>query len=250
VNNPSNPCGSVYSKCHLEDILSVAEKNYLPILADEIYADMAFPPNEFFAMATLTSDVPILSVGGLAKQFLVPGWRVGWSAIFTLCSPRCSAYIITYSNCRILIHDRKQIFAEIRIALQKLAQVIIGCNSIIQAVLPCILLNTPRTFFSSTNKKLAHHANVVAELLREVPGLTVVQPQGAMYMMVGIGKFRDIPDDVAFTEMLMAEESVMCLPGKCFKFPQFFRLVLCAPEIQLREACSRISDFCMRHAEH
>ena len=40
VNNPSNPCGSVYSKKHLLDILALAEKHRVPIIADEIYADM------------------------------------------------------------------------------------------------------------------------------------------------------------------------------------------------------------------
>jgi len=39
VNNPSNPCGSVYSRRHLRDILRVAERLRLPIIADEIYAD-------------------------------------------------------------------------------------------------------------------------------------------------------------------------------------------------------------------
>ncbi len=40
INNPSNPCGSVYSKDHLLDIISIAEKHKVPIIADEIYADM------------------------------------------------------------------------------------------------------------------------------------------------------------------------------------------------------------------
>jgi len=37
VNNPSNPCGSVYSEKHLRAILAVAERHFLPIIADEIY---------------------------------------------------------------------------------------------------------------------------------------------------------------------------------------------------------------------
>ena len=37
VNNPSNPCGSVYSPKHLQQILNVAQKNKVPIIADEIY---------------------------------------------------------------------------------------------------------------------------------------------------------------------------------------------------------------------
>ena len=40
LNNPSNPCGSSYSRQHLLDIITVAEKHRLPILADETYAWM------------------------------------------------------------------------------------------------------------------------------------------------------------------------------------------------------------------
>lgn len=42
VNNPSNPCGSVYSKQHLLDIISVAERHRKPIIADEIYDKFVF----------------------------------------------------------------------------------------------------------------------------------------------------------------------------------------------------------------
>jgi len=37
VNNPSNPCGSVYTEEHLKDILDIAERHCIPIIADEIY---------------------------------------------------------------------------------------------------------------------------------------------------------------------------------------------------------------------
>lgn len=93
VNNPSNPCGSVFSKSHLQKILAVAARQYVPILADEIYGDMVFSDSKFEPLATLSTNVPILSCGGLAKRWLVPGWRLGW----------------------ILIHDRRDIFGnEIR----------------------------------------------------------------------------------------------------------------------------------------
>lgn len=41
VNNPSNPCGSVYPRQHLLDLLQVAERHRCPIISDDIYQDMA-----------------------------------------------------------------------------------------------------------------------------------------------------------------------------------------------------------------
>ena len=40
INNPSNPCGSVFSREHLLNILNTAAKYYVPIIADEIYEHM------------------------------------------------------------------------------------------------------------------------------------------------------------------------------------------------------------------
>ena len=82
VTNPSNPCGSVYSKKHLLDILAVAERHFLPIIGDEIYDGMVFKGQQFYSLASLSKNVPILSCGGIAKRYLVPGWRVGWILIY------------------------------------------------------------------------------------------------------------------------------------------------------------------------
>ena len=63
------------------DILKIAEKNFVPIIAgkkgsptfiislklsflDEIYENLVFPGNEFHAFSSLSHDVPVLSCGG------------------------------------------------------------------------------------------------------------------------------------------------------------------------------------------
>lgn len=78
VNNPSNPCGSNYSEAHLRDIIAFADEKRLPIIVDEIYADMVFEGQRFVPLASLSKRVPVISVGGTAKRFMVPGWRLGW----------------------------------------------------------------------------------------------------------------------------------------------------------------------------
>lgn len=227
VNNPSNPCGSVYSREHLQAILAVAEKHHVPVIADEIYCDLVFEGNKFYPMATLTSTVPILSVGGLAKKWLVPGWRVGW----------------------ILIHDRNGVFAEINEGLHQLAQIILGPNSLIQAALPDILEKTPASFYQETIKQLEDNVALSIREVSKIEGLTPVNPQGAMYMMVGIEveKFKDIKSGVDFSAKLLDEENVVCLPGECFTYPNYVRFVITPTIDRLEEAYKRMAEFCARH---
>jgi tyrosine aminotransferase len=82
VNNPSNPTGAVFSEEHLMELLEFARQYRLPIVADEVYGDLVFGQNQFHPMAQVAArlgrQVPIITASGLAKQFLLPGWRVGW----------------------------------------------------------------------------------------------------------------------------------------------------------------------------
>ncbi|KAJ2184831.1 hypothetical protein IW144_006608, partial [Coemansia sp. RSA 522] len=119
INNPSNPCGSNFTKSHLRAILGVCEKYKIPLISDEIYADMVFSGQVFTPTATLTSTVPILTLGGLAKQWLIPGWRIGW----------------------ILINDRHGAFAQVRQGLFALSTLINGPCAPIQAAIPKIFNN-------------------------------------------------------------------------------------------------------------
>lgn len=42
VTNPSNPCGSVFSKEHILEIISIAERHFVPIIADEVIFTFCF----------------------------------------------------------------------------------------------------------------------------------------------------------------------------------------------------------------
>lgn len=227
INNPSNPTGSNYSKEHLLEFLKVAQEKRVLVIADEIYADMVFEGQTFHPLASLTSEVPILTVGGIAKQYLVPGWRVGW----------------------ILIHDRHKRLARITEGLIRLTQVVLGANTLVQAALSDILHKTPASHYTQLNATLKSHADTLVRRLVTIPGLKTVEPQGAMYLMVKVeeGAFPELPDGTIFAQRLLAEENVFVLPGECFMAKQFFRLVTCASVPMLEQACDRIAEFCERY---
>ena len=236
VNNPSNPCGSVYSTEHLRAILALADEFKVPIIADEIYGDMVFPgqggaePPPFEYMAQLTDSVPVLSCNGIAKRYLVPGWRLGW----------------------VVAYDKQGIFEAggVLRGIKQLTQIIVGPNSLIQSVLPPVLERTPATFYDTTMATLKEHAEFTVSRLGEVEALSPVRPDGAMYVMVGVDTSRfgeGIDDDVSFARLLLEEESVFVLPGQCFGKADFFRIVTCPPLPALGEAYDRIAAFCERH---
>lgn len=228
VNNPSNPCGSVFSRRHLQDILQVAQRHFVPIIADEIYDYFVFPGHHFYPLASLTDQVPILTCGGLTKRYLIPGWRMGW----------------------IVIHDRNDVLSlEVRKGLQSLSQRIIGSSTILQGALHTILNDTPAQFFASTIATVHENALLAFNLLSSLQGLRPVMPSGAMYMMIGVemANFPDFENDLQFVERMVTEQSVFCLPGRCFDYPNYIRIVLTVPDEQLREACTRIAHFCSAH---
>jgi tyrosine aminotransferase len=168
VNNPSNPCGSVYSKAHLIELLSIAEKYSLPIIADEIYADMIFKGQQFFPMASLSKRVPILSCGGLAKKYFVPGWRIGWICIYDYTSALTQVRV-GLNNCNYYI--------------KIVSQLIIGANTLIQSSIPDIL-KTEQCFHDENMAQLEKNAYAAIERLKGIRGIEVIAPQGAMYLMV------------------------------------------------------------------
>jgi tyrosine aminotransferase len=236
INNPSNPCGSNYSKEHLEAIVAVASKYHLPIIADEIYGGCVFE-GQFTAMFTVAGDVPVLSLGGLAKQFIVPGWRVGW----------------------VVIHDDKcrTRFTEIRSGLKSLSQLILGANSLVQTAIPRILAPEPGShdqlqledFHRRYMSILKGNAQLCRELAASCPELTVVAPTGAMYCMIGVrlDRLDGILDDSDFAKKLLQEENLVLLPGQCFGMIGSLRIVTCPPREVLIEAFDRLKHFIGKH---
>lgn len=227
VNNPSNPCGSVFPREHLEAIAALAVKHKIPIIADEIYDHFVFEGQEYHPIASVHPELPVLACGGLTKRFLVPGWRTGWIAI----------------------HDRGGVLSEVSGGLRALSQRIIGSNTLVQGALPTILHHTPQSFFDDTIQQVQSNARYCYEAIKQIKGLSPTSPQGAMYMMVGIDldKFPKFSSDLEFVEKMVAEQSVFCLPGKCFQIPNFFRIVLTVPEAKMKEACERMKAFCKEH---
>ena len=79
--NPNNPTGSLYTKDNLQQIVDLALKYNLVIFADEIYDKLLFDGKKHISIASLNKDVSCITFGGLSKNYMVPGFRIGWGIV-------------------------------------------------------------------------------------------------------------------------------------------------------------------------
>ena len=176
----------------------------------------------FHALSSLSQKVPILTTSGLAKRWLVPGWRVGW----------------------ILIHDPLKNLGNIRKGLISLTQLTLGANSLIQSAIP-ELLSIPESFYQKTLDQLEENANLASKLLSNSPGIHPIFPQGAMYLMLQLDlSILNVKSELDFVESLVSSESVLVLPGSCFRCEgPWVRIVFTVQKADLKIACERLVAF-------
>lgn len=226
VVNPSNPCGSVWSRQHQEAILDFARRHRLVILSDEVYEHMTFGP-KFYSFGELTEDVPVLVVSALSKVYLVPGWRVGW--------------LVVYDK-----HNRTQ---DVKEAMLRIKNMLLHPPPFIADAIPQIFTTVPKEWREGIMNKVKEHAELVFNRVKDIPTLYMNMPEGSLYsiIQVDISRFKDITTSLAFAERLAEEQGVVVLPSECFLSSGGFRIVLCNPPEILNECMDRIHEFILNH---
>jgi alanine-synthesizing transaminase len=213
--NPNNPTGAVYTKETLLKVIELARENNLVILSDETYDEILLDDDEFHAIAKLSEDIPVLTMGTLSKNYLCPGWRVGW---------------MYFSG-----HGISE-YAE---AVNQLARARLSISNPMQfAVKPA--LEGPQDHIKEMNDKLRKRRDITYNRLNSIPGISCVKPRGAFYAFPKLEL--DIPDK-KFVMDLLHKEQVLFVFGSGFNKEKHFRVVFAASEEALTEAYNRLERF-------
>ncbi|MFH9424018.1 pyridoxal phosphate-dependent aminotransferase [Streptomyces sp. NPDC017529] len=84
--NPHNPLGTVFTEETLRAVAETAGRHRVPILSDEVWNEIVYPPGKHVSMASLDTESSrrIYTVTGLSKTFALPGLRMGFVVAPTL----------------------------------------------------------------------------------------------------------------------------------------------------------------------
>ncbi len=225
VINPNNPTGAVYPRHILEQIVALARKHDLIIFADEIYDKIVYDGIEHIPMSTLASDVLCITFNGLSKSYRIAGFRSGWMMVSGDKS-RAKDYI-----------EGLDMLASMRLCANVQAQYAIqtalgGYQTINDLVKP--------------GGRLYEQRNIAWEMLNEIPGVSCVKPEGALYCFPRLDpNMYPIEDDEAFMLNFLRAEKVLLVQGTGFNWPtpDHFRVVFLPAEGELREAIKRLDRY-------
>ncbi len=217
--NPNNPTGAIFKEDTLRAIIDLALEHNLVIFADEIYDKLVFDGKKLVSIASLNADVPIITFSGLSKNFLAPGFRIGWGVV---------------SGNPVLLKDYIE-------AIHKILRARVSANHPLQYAIPTALLGK-QEHLKDVIARLENRRNLTMEHLATQPGISLVSPEGAFYAFPSI----DVEDDNHFCSELLKETGVVVVPGHGFgekPGSHHFRIVILPPEETLLAAFKIIGEF-------
>jgi alanine-synthesizing transaminase len=225
VINPNNPTGALYPVEILQQIVEVARQHQLIVFADEIYDKTLYEGVTHTSIASLADDVLFITLNGLSKNYRSCGYRAGWMVVSGE-KRHASDYI---EGLNMLASMRLCANAPGQFAIQTALG---GYQSINDLVGP--------------GGRLLKQRDLAHKLLIEIPGVSCVKPDAALYMFPRLDpKMYPIADDQQFAYELLAEEKVLIVQGTGFNWiaPDHFRVVFLPNADDLTVAFGRIARF-------
>lgn len=221
-SSPCNPSGAVYSKTELAALAEVFRKYpNIYIISDEIYEYINFVgEHESIAQFEDLKDRVII-VNGLSKGFAMTGWRLGYTA----------------SN------------VTVAKAMEKLqGQFTSGTCSITQKAAVVALTTDLRPSFEMTEEFTRRRTRVL-EIVNEIPGFKIVEPEGAFYIFPDVSYYygksdgtNTIANASEFCMYLLNTAHVSSVMGDAFGEPSCVRFSFANSIENIERAWVRIKD--------
>ena len=220
VIDPNNPTGAVYPPQVRRELVALADDHNIPLLADEVYADLAFE-GPVDAIASIDPDAPVITFSSLSKAYLAPGWRAGWMGVGA--TPRLDDALA---------------------AIKKLADGRLCSPGPMQYAVTAALTGD-RSHQIAFRDALRERAALTTTRFNAIPGMEVVAPRAAFYAMPRVTLPAGRTDE-DFVLGLLRARGILCVHGSGFGLPAdggYFRVVFLASPAELNAIYDDVADY-------
>ncbi|MEO8960581.1 MAG: pyridoxal phosphate-dependent aminotransferase [Ginsengibacter sp.] len=224
-STPCNPTGAVYSKDELEALAKVFEKHTnVFIISDEIYEYINYSHDggKYESIAQFNSIKDrVIVVNGLSKGFAMTGWRLGFIAAHPEIAKACEKIQGQFTS---------------------------GTNSIAQRA-AITAFESPLTATMDMVKQFTVRRERIKELLKELPHVKCVEPQGAFYIFPDVTYYfgkkygeHAINNSDDLCMYLLGEAHVSTVSGNAFGQPGYIRISFANSLENIEEAFKRMKE--------
>ncbi len=227
IINPNNPTGSNNSPETLKQLIDLAIEKNLVIFADEIYDKLLFDGQKHLSIASINHNAPVVTFGGLSKNYMVPGFRIGWG----------------------VVSGQKEMLKDYIEAINKMLRARLSANHPEQyGIKPA--LEGDQSHLTVAMEKLHRRRDMTYEMLNSVEGISCVKPEGAFYAFPKIELNKQ--NDNHFVAELIKETGVVVVPGTGFgqvHGTNHMRVVFLPQDEVLEKAYKNIVEFYKKYKE-
>jgi len=220
--SPSNPTGAVYPPEEVAAVGQWAAANDVWVITDEIYEHLVYGDSQLTSMPALVPEIAdrCVVVNGVAKTYAMTGWRVGW-----------------------MIGPNDVIKAATNLQSHATSNV---CNVAQAAALAAVSgsLETAHQMRAAFDRR----RQTMIQLLGEIPGVTLIEPQGAFYAFPSfkgaLGRplaGRTPESTMALAELVLDEARVAFVPGEAFGAPGYGRFSYALSDDDLVKGINRLA---------
>ena len=187
VCNPSNPCGKVFTRAELMEIVGLAERHDAFVITDEPYEHIVYAPHAHVHVAALPGACErTITCNSLSKTYSITGWRLGYV--------QAAPHIIQRAR---KVHD----FLTVGAAAPLQEAAVAG-------------LELPMSYYQEMAAGYALKRALFSGLLAKT-GLKYTEPQGAYYSLLDISPL-GFKTDTEAAEWMVKEVGLAGVPGSSF----------------------------------
>ena len=220
INSPCNPTGAVYTKEELEALGEIALGEDILILSDEIYEKLVYDETEHVSIASISQELRNLTivVNGFSKAYSMTGWRIGYTAT---ANKKIAETIDTIQS-----HTTS---APATFAQWGALAALSGDPNVVEDM---------RAEFDTRR-------GYMASRLSKINNISFVEPKGAFYYLVNIGKMG--LTSMNFSEKLLIRSHVAVVPGIAFGADDTVRFSYACSLDVIKAGLDRFEEFCKAH---